>query len=49
MFERLACTCEGCDRPLTVDDPELEFRRGECRRRAYECGCGTVTITVARR
>jgi hypothetical protein len=53
MFEKLrgeaTATCDGtdCDRPLAAE-PTLTFRTGEGERRAYECDCGAVTITVAR-
>jgi hypothetical protein len=49
MLERLARTCEGCDRRLEEADRRLTFEpeRG-CVRHAYECRCGAVTITVAR-
>lgn len=49
MLERLSCTCEGCDRQLDDGTPELSFERDGCLRHAYECPCGAMTITVARR
>ncbi|KYH27441.1 hypothetical protein HAPAU_01070 [Halalkalicoccus paucihalophilus] len=49
MLERLGCTCEGCDRQLDANTPELSFERDGYLRHAYECPCRTVTITVARR
>ena len=53
MFETLrseeTATCEGpgCDRRL-ADEPSLVFRTDAGERRAYECACGALTITVAR-
>lgn len=53
MFEELrsetTATCDGenCDRPL-ADEPTLAFRTDAGERRAYECDCGALTITVAR-
>ncbi|MFB6142647.1 MAG: hypothetical protein ABEJ30_04815 [Halorientalis sp.] len=46
MFEELASTCE-CGRELG-GDPALVFRTDGGERRAYECDCGDVTVTVAR-
>ncbi|MFB6073486.1 MAG: hypothetical protein ABEJ89_00575 [Haloarculaceae archaeon] len=46
LREAPTCDGEGCDRTLT--DPELVFRTGAGERRAYECACGAVTVTVAR-
>jgi hypothetical protein len=50
MLESLSCTCEapGCDRELGDDQLMLAMRTGGGLRHAYECECGTVTITVAR-
>ena len=48
MLEQLACACEGCDRRLSEEQWRLSFDRGSQLRHAYECRCGTVTITVAR-
>jgi len=45
MFEDLTATCRGCERSLT--DPHLVYRDEGGERRAYECACGTVTVTVA--
>ncbi|WP_225333671.1 hypothetical protein [Halomicrobium urmianum] len=50
MIEKLggeAITCEaaGCDR--TLDEPALVYRTAAGERRAYECPCGAVTVTVA--
>lgn len=41
------CERSSCSRPL-ADEPTIAFRTGETERRAYECACGAVTITVAR-
>jgi len=50
MLEELAATCEheACDRSLREDDCMLVYRTDDGERRAYECTCGTVTITVTR-
>jgi hypothetical protein len=48
MLDRLACVCEGCDGRLSDEQWRLSFEREEQLRHAYECGCGTVTITIAR-
>ena len=50
MLENLTATCEavGCDRPLDDDDLILAMRTGAGERRAYECTCGAVTVTVTR-
>lgn len=44
-----AATCDGpnCERPLS-GDPALVFRTDAGERRAYECACGALTVTVAR-
>jgi len=49
MLEELACTCEApdCDLALGDDELMLSFRTDSGTRRAYECACGCVTITVA--
>lgn len=53
MIEELrgekTATCDeaSCDRRL-ADEPTLAFRTEAGERRAYECDCGAVTITVAR-
>ena len=49
MTDNLVPRCEklGCDRPLT-GEPTLAMRVGGVEHRAYECACGTVTVTVAR-
>jgi len=46
MLDSLGCRCEACDRPLDGDDPALALRTGDGERRAYECDCGAVTVTV---
>jgi hypothetical protein len=50
MLDELACTCEaeGCDRPLDDGDCMLVYRTEAGQRRAYECSCGEVTVTVHR-
>lgn len=50
MLENLSCTCEaaGCDQPLSPEECMLVFQTEEGKRRAYECDCGAVTITVSR-
>ena len=40
------CGADGCERALT--DPQLVFDTEAGRQKAYECGCGAVTVTVAR-
>ncbi|WP_192927944.1 hypothetical protein [Halococcus salsus] len=49
MFEELTLTCEaeGCGRDLDPE-PALVFRDAGGERRAYECVCGAVTVTVAK-
>ena len=48
MIEELTCRCEGdnCNRRLTENDCMVIYRTDEGERRAYECACGNVTITV---
>ena len=50
MLENLTSTCEaaGCDRSLDDDALMLTLRTEAGERRAYECACGAVTVTVAR-
>jgi hypothetical protein len=50
MLENLTTTCEaeGCDRSLSPSECMLVFRTDAGERRAYECDCGAVTVTVAR-
>jgi len=49
MLDELSATCEadGCERTLG-DEPELVYRTDGGERRAYECACGAVTVTVHR-
>jgi hypothetical protein len=46
MLEALSVACESCDRPL--GEPQMVVRTDAGERRAYECACGAVTVTVAR-
>jgi hypothetical protein len=48
MLDSLACTCEAadCDRSLGADELMLAMTTGGGERRAHECACGTVTVTV---
>lgn len=50
MLDELTATCEGegCDRELREGDRMLVYRTEDGERRAYECRCGAVTITVHR-
>ena len=50
MRELLECRCEGadCDRPLSDAQFMLAYTVDDITRRAYECSCGAVTITVGR-
>jgi hypothetical protein len=50
MLDDIACTCDaaGCERVLTAEDCALVYRTSEGERRAYECACGAVTMTVSR-
>jgi hypothetical protein len=48
MIEELTCTCGSCDRELHEEALRLTYRTDGGERRAYECACGAVTITVAR-
>lgn len=50
MLDELACVCEAsdCDRELGSEEFRLAFERDGYERRAYECTCGRVTITLAR-
>ncbi|MFT4932989.1 MAG: hypothetical protein ACI91T_002894 [Natronomonas sp.] len=50
MLDSLSCTCEasGCERALGEDQLMLAMRTEGGVRRAYECDCGAVTITVGR-
>jgi hypothetical protein len=46
MLADLTPECERCGRPL--GDPGIVLTTDAGERRAYECGCGAVTVTVAR-
>ncbi|SFS70534.1 hypothetical protein [Halostagnicola kamekurae] len=46
MLDELTCTCERCDQSLEDDRLMLSMRTDGGTRRAYECRCGAVTITV---
>jgi hypothetical protein len=48
MLDELAAACEGCDKQLREDDCMLTYHTEAGQRRAYECACGAVTITVHR-
>lgn len=48
MLEDLQTACEGCDAPLDASEPALTMRGPLGERRAYECGCGAITVTVVR-
>lgn len=50
MLDELGSTCDadGCTRPLREEDRMLVYRTEDGERRAYECACGAVTITVHR-
>ena len=50
MLHGLACTCDAtdCDRTLDDDHLQLSVKTAAGERRAYECDCGEVTVTVVR-
>ncbi|MCU4719165.1 hypothetical protein [Halapricum hydrolyticum] len=48
MLNELTSTCEHCDRELDDDHCMMVFETDAGQRRAYECDCGAVTITVHR-
>jgi len=50
MMEDLRCVCDarGCDRTLGEDALMLRMTTDAGERRAYECACGAVTVTVVR-
>lgn len=48
MLEELACTCESCERQLDESDRMLVYQTEAGERRAYECACKAVTVTVHR-
>lgn len=43
-----ARVCEGCDRPLEETSLRLVYTTPAGERRAHECDCGALTVTVAR-
>jgi hypothetical protein len=48
MIRELACACEECSRDLGQSEFMLALETPEGERRAYECACGAVTVTVVR-
>ena len=48
MLEHLAseCSAADCERPLSDDRHMLTMQTPDGVRRAYECECGAVTVTV---
>ena len=48
MLENLTNACEACDRPLHAEEFAIAFETANGVRRAYECDCGAVTITIGR-
>jgi hypothetical protein len=42
------CDAEGCTRSLETAEPMVIYRTDDGERRAYECACGAVTVTVHR-
>ncbi|UPV99085.1 hypothetical protein M0R88_11160 [Halorussus gelatinilyticus] len=50
MLEDLRCVCDGrnCERALGENDLMLRMTTDAGERRAYECACGAVTVTVVR-
>jgi len=50
MLDKLSATCEAddCDRRLRERDRMLVYHTESGERRAYECVCGAVTITIHR-
>lgn len=46
MLDALSATCDRCGDPLSIGGYAIEFATDAGVRRAYECGCGAVTITV---
>jgi len=49
VLSEITCRCEAadCSRKLTDGDCQLVFRTEGGERRAYECDCGHLTVTVA--
>ncbi|WP_435345155.1 hypothetical protein [Haloarchaeobius sp. HRN-SO-5] len=48
MLDQLTAACEGCDQLLDADQLMLTMSTAGGVRRAYECDCGAVTVTVVR-
>ena len=50
MLHGLACTCDAldCERRLADEHLQLAMETKAGERRAYECDCGEVTVTVVR-
>lgn len=50
MLEHLAseCSAADCDRTLSEERRMLTMETPDGVRRAYECECGAVTVTVLR-
>jgi hypothetical protein len=48
MLDELGLTCDSddCTRTLNERDRMLIYRTEAGERRAYECDCGAVTVTV---
>lgn len=51
MLERLGSVCSApdCERTLSEDRRMLTMETPDGVRRAYECACGAVTVTVVHR
>lgn len=51
MLDQLECECSAsdCRRTLSEDRHMLTMETPDGVRRAYECDCGAVTVTVVRR
>lgn len=48
MLDELAASCENCETALDDSTCMLVYRTEAGERRAYECDCGHVTVTVHR-
>lgn len=50
MLEQISCACEAveCGRELREDQLMLAMETDAGERRAYECDCGAVTVTVTK-
>lgn len=46
MLEQLSCTCDRCETSLGDEQLILSMTTDAGTRRAYECSCRAVTITV---